>query len=283
MPPLTNLTELFWDSEKTDALLLTAKPTTGADYTVFRHLCEAFSMMPAHPIRLYAEDQLQELFGIDLPMTPEHCDAIWKQTAERLLLCPLTRKAAEAVERKERRLLEPLTLSNAEHYGFSDFPSLPAIETEDYAAWETAQAEWLQKQKMVSGVSLILPSGFRMVKPNRYHAERHLAKIETNENLWTSQIFRFLAYVLQKSEKKILLQTACKPSEIVTLLAETAEKIELPSIVWLPEKTTDAEFLIDLCRAYPKPDVSFAVRADARIETADLATHVPLGRVCIFS
>ena len=283
MLPITNLTELLWDSEKTDALLLTAKPTTGADYLRFRNLCEAFSMMPAHPVRLHAEDQLRELFGIDLPMTPEHCDTIWKQTAERLLRFPLMREAAEAVERKKRQPFEPSTLSDAKQCRFSDFPSLPTIETADYAAWETAQTEWLQKQQTASGVSLILPSGFHMVKPSRYHAERHLAKIETNDDLWASQIFRFLAHALQKSEKKILLQTACNPSEIATLFAQTTEKIELPSIIWLPEKTTDAESLIDLCRVYPNPDVSFAVRTDARIEAAALAACVPLGRVCLFS
>ena len=45
MPPVTNLTELWQDNEKNDALLLTAKPTAGADYAIFRALCEAFSFM----------------------------------------------------------------------------------------------------------------------------------------------------------------------------------------------------------------------------------------------
>ena len=140
MPPMTNLTELLWDNEKTDALLLTAKPTTGADYTRFRNLCEAFSMMPAHPARLRAEDQLRELFGIDLPMTPEHCDAIWKQTAESLLRSPLTRKDAEAVKRKSRPPLEPLMLPDINRFKFSDFPSLPTMKTADYAAWANTRA-----------------------------------------------------------------------------------------------------------------------------------------------
>lgn len=283
MPPITNLTELFWDSEKTDALLLTAKPTTGADYTRFRNLCEAFSMMPAHPARLRAEAQIFRLFGIDLPMTPQYCDAIWKQTAESLFRTPLTRKDAEAVVRKTRQSFDPPTIPDTNRFLLSDFPSLPTVVTADYGAWEIAQTEWLQKQQTANGVSLTLPRGFRRVKPSRYHADRHLAKIETNENLWASQIFRFLAYALQKNKKKILLQTDCEPSEIVKLLARTAQKIELPSIVWLPEKMTDSDFLIDLCRSYPNPDISFAVRADARIEAADLAARVPLGRVCIFS
>ena len=54
MSTVTNLTELWHDSEKDDALLLTAKPTEGSDYARFCNLCDAFAEMPFHPIRRFS-------------------------------------------------------------------------------------------------------------------------------------------------------------------------------------------------------------------------------------
>ena len=48
---ITNLTELWMDDAKRDALLLCGLPESGADYEIFRNLCVAFEQMPGHPIR----------------------------------------------------------------------------------------------------------------------------------------------------------------------------------------------------------------------------------------
>ena len=282
MPPVTNLTELWQDNEKIDALLLTAKPTTGADYAIFRALCEAFSFMPSHPIRNRAEAQLRVLFGCDLPPVPEHCDAIWRLTAERLLLSPLARTDAEAVSYGARRSLGLLRLPRTCDR-FSDYPNLPTISARNYIAWEREQTRFLSEHPTCRGFSLFLTEGFLARNPSRYAADRHLAGEEPNPDLWTAQMFRFLAHALQKSDKKILLVTACEVSEIANLLALTAAKKGIPPILWMPRRHSDVEHLIDLCRAYPNPDVSFAVRSDDPVDPRDLATIVPIGRVHVFS
>lgn len=280
MSTVTNLTELWHDSEKDDALLLTAKPTEGSDYARFCNLCDAFAEMPFHPIRRRAEKQLRSLFSCELPPLPENRETIWRLTAERLLLRPLAKEEADAVRADEPSADLPSLPNDRER--FSDYPALPEIFARTYAEWESEQNRFLMGNQALCGLSLFLPAGFRAEKPSRYHADRHLSGEETNSDVWTVQIFRFLAYALQKIDKKILLRTSCDPPEIANLLALIASEVEIPPVLWMPERIADAERLIDLCRAYPNPDVSLAVRDGEPIDPCRLAATVPIGRVRVF-
>ena len=87
---VTNLTELWMDDEKRDALLLCGLPDCGADYDVFRNLCRAFAAMPGHPIRGRAEQQLRALFDCPIPPLPENAETIWRLTADRLTEVEMT-------------------------------------------------------------------------------------------------------------------------------------------------------------------------------------------------
>lgn len=280
MSPITNLTELWHDHEKDDALLLAAMPTAGTDYERFFRLCNAFSMMPLHPIRERAEEQLRVLFGCELPPISENCDAIWRLTAESILLHPFTGKDAGCVQTVVRSTVSP-TLPKTRDF-LSDYPTLPRISAQTYAEWENEQTKRLAEHLPDGGISFALAKDFHVQKANLYSADRHLSGEAVNPDLWATQMFRFLAHVLQKSDKKILLQTACDPSEIVKLFALTASERGLPPVLWMPERLGDAERLIDLCRAYPNPDVSLAVRAGDPVDPRDLATVVPIGRVRVF-
>lgn len=280
MQPITNLTELWQDGEKNDALLLCAKTRGCADYETFRNLCEAFEQMPEHPARRRAEAQLRQLFGCFLPPVPKNREAVWKLTAEALLREPHTREEAAAVPAPPESG-EPLFLP-APCGKTADYPELPDVSATAYAAWETAQAELLAANPPEYGLSLSLAEGFRAARPDRYRADLHLSGGEPNENVWQAQMFRFCIHALQKSDKKLLLKTACDPSEIAALFAMFAEREPLPPILWMPrDAERDAGGLILLCRAALGSDVSLAIRAGTRADPARLAQVVPLGRVSV--
>ncbi|MBQ3638924.1 MAG: hypothetical protein II955_00195, partial [Clostridia bacterium] len=204
----------------------------------------------------------------------------WRLTAERLLLRPLAKEDADAVRADEPSADLPSLPNDRER--FSDYPALPEIFARTYAEWEKEQTKQIAERSPKQGVLFALASGFHVRKTSRYHADRHLSGEETNPDVWTVQIFRFLAHALQKSDKKILLRTSCDPSEIANLLALTASEVEILPVLWMPERIADAERLIDLCRAYPNPDVSLAVRDGEPIDPCRLAATVPIGRVRVF-
>lgn len=272
MAPITNLTELWQDDEKNDALLLCAKPTAGSDYAIFASLCEAFALMPGHPIRARAEKQLKALFGCDIPPVPENRDRIWQQTAQILLAREFSRADAERIGQAEPSLKSIAFISRPEP--ISDYPDLPDIPETDLAAWEYRMTRWLTAFAG-KGVSLSLPGSFEPKKPNRYAVEKHLSAAAPDRDLWTTQIFRFLLYALQKSTKTILLKTACDPAAVAKLLAMFP--IKTP-ILWMPRNVRQAAQTVALVRACPGIDLSLAIR-EGDGDPQSLARVAPLGRV----
>lgn len=272
MPPITNLTELWQDDEKNDALLLCAKPTAGSDYAIFAALCDAFALMPGHPARARAEAQLKTLFGCDLPPVPENRDRIWQQTAEALLARKFSRAEAERIAQPEAFIAPAAFILQPEPA--SDYPDLPDFPETDLAAWESRMTRWLASIDG-KGVSLSLPESCQPKKPNRYAVEKHLSGAAPDPDLWITQILRFLLHALQKSTKSILLKTACDPAAVAELLAMFPAKIP---ILWMPRNVRQAAQTVALVRACPGIDLSLAIR-EGDGDPQDLARVAPLGRV----
>ena len=277
MQPVTNLTELWQDPEKTDALLLCAKPTTESDFALFAALCEAFAQMPGHPARLRAEAQLRTLFACDLPPLPENRDVIWRLTAEALLLHPIQREAAARVPIPGP--VPDVPLPPLPRAPLAAYPDLPEFPARTVAEWEPLADGWIGEQSGAKGIALSFPAGFRAKKPSRYAADRHLTGTAPDPDLWTAQTFRFLRHVLRKTQKTLLLKTACPAREIAALFALFAAGDPFPPILWLPDDPAEAVRAADLVRAYPAPDLTLAVLADPPADLRALARAFPIGRV----
>lgn len=221
---VTNITELWMDEGKKDALILAGFSEGGSDYEVFRNLCTAFEKLPGHPERKISAYQLQTLFGISLPLTSDFCDEIWKQTAESLLDVPQTPLDAKlAKERLPRVDWEPFAPDAP-----GSFRILPPKSASDYREWSK-----LQKPAVGLRMRLDLPTGFHAESPNLYRVNRHLSGEEPDENLWLCQQARFLCETCAANGGELLFCSAETTEELPRLLRILASQVCLPRFYWI--------------------------------------------------
>ena len=221
---VTNLTELWMDAGKEDALILAGLPENGSDFEVFRNLCLSFEKLPGHPERRISTHQLRSLFGITLPPLPAHCDEIWKQTAESLAFFPKT--PSDAARTKEG--LPPVGWEPFAPDDPASFRTLPERKATDYAAWSR-----LQKEAVGLRMRLDLPRGFFAESPNLYRVNRHLCGIEPNENLWLCQKARFLCETCAATGGELLFCTPDMTGELPRLLRMLAKQVKIPRFYWI--------------------------------------------------
>lgn len=276
MEPITNLTELWMDAEKNAALRLCALSGNGADYEVFRRLCAAFALMPGHPFRTRAAEQLRVLFRLPYEPLPEFCEQIWRETAEALLIRPLTRADADAIGRPS---IDPRGECLSLPHPVGDLfkiPLLPEPVVRNYKEWETVQRESFSGNGIVR---LILPKDYLPVRPDLYRVDRHLAGEAENPDLWLTQKVRFLAGELCRRGGTLLLQTACSPDAVEKMLCMVERQAALPPVWWLPENPADAASLRSLCDTIANADISLALILEQAPPAGELAALAPLGRV----
>lgn len=284
MGPITNLTELWMDAEKQAALFLCALPDGGSDYERFRRVCEAFSMMPGHPYRRRAEEQLRLLFAIPWAPVPSFCEEIWKKTAEHLLLHPLTRSDAARITAPSGKSAEPLRLPEPSRV----LDTLPTFSPDagsatDYKSWADGRRQWLASLGDARTVRMILPDWFCPVEPDLYRVGLHLLGKEAIPSLWLTQEVRFLFEELQRMGGALLLQTACPPDAVAELLRIIRRQVGLPTVQWMPESPVHAAAFETICSSVRGSDISFATRCDHTLPAEELAALLPLGRVRVYA
>ena len=212
------------DAGKQDLLFLSGFSVAGSDYEIFRNLCRAAERLPGHPERQCAEEQLRTLFGITDPLTPDHCDSIWKRTAEELLYFPLEKSDAERTKMK----IKTPCWEQIPPKGMELFEKLPERQAADYAEWKE-----LQTPSVGLRMRLDLPDGFFAESPNLYRVNRHLSGVEPNENLWLCQQARFLCESCKQTGGELLICSATGTEEVPKLLRILAKQVGLPRFCWI--------------------------------------------------
>lgn len=178
-----------------------------ADYERFRGWCACVPALVGHPFPLFQQMLLLRLFGCNLPLTEENCDAIWALTAERLAQTPLRPRDVLASWQVKRLFLseEPqgdLTpfrqlaedsscdirplfctdgLLRANHPGFAAavqaLGSTAGHAVTDLTSLESALRTALARFTEAGCVCAhhTLPRQFTFLRPDPYHAEQAFA------------------------------------------------------------------------------------------------------------
>ena len=293
--PFSNLSE----SIGLDAgfpILRFAEPTDrlSSDFERFRAFCNLFPQMKGHPLTEEIPALLREVFGIDAIPSPETCDAIWKQTADRLTAQPVT--VADLLPKHPFGWL----------YGGREVPaSLPPLAVpildaenlmpagEEFSAlieWTNAVTDAIDATAGRGGQVLFsLPNDFEFRLPDPYHIERLLQKpsgVRNADPLMRSQLFRMICRSMERHRELPL--TFCAGNcgdDAVRLLAYGDEQIGLPeNLTVCAGNIPTMERLFSFCKKqggmrFGLDDADLRSEAELGAAWQALAARAPIGRI----
>lgn len=283
----TNITELIWNNEIGGLLRLCGAEEReigrlASDYERFRSVCRAVPLLWGHPFPTAMASFLKDRFDVDLPLSPQNCDAIWRMAAEKLMFHP-----AEIGEglcwngvRAEPFQLPPLVLKEkvALFYG----NSLTLTDADSWQTWQAQMRDTLNDfwKRFQGDVLFDLSKDACKCSPTLYHVERAL-RCDRDPALLCAQTFRFLSEACQRQGKTIYLY-AEDGEESVTFLKQIERSVGLPKLIRVTRSgELCKEFLRFGAEIHPYP-MRYATELGATNEKLlSLATCYPLGRLLI--
>ncbi len=167
----------------------------------------------------FVRKNLRASLQIDVPIDIAHCDEIWQETAEKLLV----NSYMQPLETPD------LPLPNLPEY-FGNLIDCPPLENAD--GWTKWKAETNEKISNFDAVQVRLPSDFVAKKPNLWQVEQLLTGKIEDDNLARSQQIFYLSSVC--SEKiRLCLETECTVTEVFKILSYIAlRQGSIPPICW---------------------------------------------------
>lgn len=254
--PASNITVL-WETEEMNRLLALWSMTEGAeqplysDYEKFRALCQMMPHLKGHPVKRYCADFLKRYFNCTLPMDAAHCDTIWRETSDFLLLHPLSVADVIGGGGDVNRLLWSTEVL-PEQLPSGITPELTAdalmkLCCVDASHWSVAIKGLLDRFFEI-GCDRILFSfadDFSFQAPDLYHVNAVIAKQrldKAEKDLLLSQLFRMTCALCAECGRKIHLRVGNCTDAVVSLLTYTEKAVGLPALYWSTEspKTRDA-------------------------------------------
>lgn len=196
-----------------------------ADYERFRAFCHSAERMLDAADTAWVGARLEALLGHSVTVDAAHCDALWRESAERLLLGGDVPTA-----------LPPPVLP---------CPSLPCAEDEAIDCPLLADAEsWLswceRTETVLSGaraVRVVCPRDLAVKKTSLWQVERLLRGETVDRDLAVAQQVDHLVGICG-SACRLRLDTACPAETVLALLEQTARRRgSLPPLIWNWERT----------------------------------------------
>lgn len=244
---MTNITEYLGRDLLSALPTLCGYPTGGSDYICFSAFCRSTGRFPDSADVRQVRELLQRGFACDLPPDRQHCDRIWRMTAEALLSgdpIPLP----TAADLRPPHAVPDLPVFDGT---VCDCPPLQGAKI-----WQ----EWVTRTEPMltwfGAVRVRLPFGFRACDPGLWHAERILRGEETDASLAAAQQVFFLAGFC-RGDRRLFLETDCQPQEVLHILRGAARKRrDLPPLVWRwsPGAAPDRDTLLDAARLIRTPE-----------------------------
>lgn len=207
-----------------------------SDYEAFRALCHFMPLLCGHRILARVSAILKHCFGITQALSVDTCDAIWHETADRLLQQPLT-----AEEMIEVFLTEdsPALLSENRVTLSSAFPATPLAhtQTDSFDRW-MREIESELSDAAAKGCGRIffeLPRQYMDSRPDVYHVDLTLHKPQRDQsdlNLLHAQLMRVLAQLAQRMDMQLLVRVECRAEDAIALLDRVEREVGLPPLIW---------------------------------------------------
>ncbi len=245
----TNLTELWWDSEKERLFRLwcaleNRSFSKSSDYERHRALCAMMTQLTGHPVKRHCRDFLQAHFSISLPINEANCDEIWRMTADALMREP--RSVRDLLDDNVRLLQRTDAPSNG-IVPILDASLLLELNAPDCKAWQAKGHEILDDYAACGCDTVYLSLGDRysFVKPNPYSITQVLktcGRSDEENDLMRSQTLRFLCAECKARGWRIILaaEEAC---ELGLLLSYVQDEVGLPT-VYVRAKRMRADMLL---------------------------------------
>ena len=280
----TNLTQLFWNSER-ERLVAWWLSATGnsdpapSDYDKLRVLCEMMPALAGNPLKKSCERILREQLEIALPLKLENCDEIWRESAEKLLWNPISPRMLSA----DVAIPDVREICSAE--------TLLATDEVELSAWqESLSARMEQKNKEgFRRVLLRIPSGYSFSEPDPYHVGIALRQKGNAEwrGMLIAQGVRMLCRACVAYGWSLQLELGAHAEEAVALLSYAERTVGLPVLAWsTPYADTRDAMLAFGYQPHARPVFPLIRLADhptdgeLRNAIESYAARVPLGALC---
>lgn len=220
-------------------------------YELFAAFCRCAPMLTGTRVLLRSQWLLRQLLQIELPLSEEACDSIWRQAAERLQTEPLQwnsfflREKAPMICCDAAALQKVAKIGTPVLDGNSLLPSAPTT-LHDWQAQMTKTAEAFAACGCC-GVAVDLPVEDVLKKTDVYHAEEALKKRKRGrdeECCLLFQLMRMLCTICRERGWFLFFQTNGCGRQARSLLEHLERNVGLPQMVWFARKTDAATELL---------------------------------------
>lgn len=292
-----NITEILWSDELCGLLRLcgTEEKMLGeaaSDYEKFRAIASAMPLLNGHPMQERVASLLASRFGIEVPLTLDNCETVWKLSAEALLTgeipsaAVLSETKTAASDTKTLAIRRNVTLSSALSTLF-----LTRTAAKSFDTWmrEIEGVLYDAAQNRYKRVFFGLPSAYTDRKPSIYQVDMTLhkgIKEKADYDLLYAQLMRCLSQFAQKYTRVLVLRIDCAPSEVISLLERVEKEVGLPPLIWTTLREDVREEMIKFSAKPHQNSVTAALLrrdypTDATFSAAiaDWATRYPVGRL----
>ena len=296
-PSYQNITEILWSDELCGVLRLCGTEEkmlgdTASDYEKFRAIASAMPLLNGHPMQERVTSLLASRLGIEVPLTLDNCETVWKLSAEALLTGEIPRAAvlsgAETAQIDSKRpvIRRNITLSSALSTLF-----LTRTAAKSFDTWmrEIESVLYDAAQNRYKRVFFGLPAAYTDRKPSVYHVDMTLhkgIKEKADCDLLYAQLMRCLSQFSQKYTRVLVLRIDCAPSEALSLLERVEKEVGLPPLIWTTSREDVREEMIKFSAKPHENSVTAALlRRDYPSDSAfsaavlDWATRYPVGRL----
>lgn len=260
-------------------------------YELFRAFCEMQPVLHGHRLRGICRQLLHVHFAIDLLLNADHCDVIWKNTSDQLILSQpsqdLLSKTQNARQADESLpTAETASLCLREQSWAAN--GLLSIRAEYWEEWREKINDRLEHVMAQKHGSLLyrIPKYYRDRTPNPYAVGQILKKDTRNVTdrcLLHAQLLRQIFVFCREKGIKVILLPRCRKQELKSLLLRLKRDVGLPPLACsVPDDAI--EWLLDFTAE--NSEVTLAVESTEALgeETLDdtlmtLSRVYPLGRI----
>ena len=253
--PITNLTQVWWNEEKSDLLAWNGFYECGSDYDLLQKLITCVRRDPTCVTANQIRGEWQALFGAELSFDAASCGELWRYAAQSLFQAPLTKKQIREACQKAVPIKREGDFSVVDNRLPASTVSIHALTfpQKSWKEWSACALEWLRARVEDGAVpSLKLPVDFCPIKPNLYRVERILSGQESNRDLWLSQLAFFLFSFCEKKQIRPVLLLECEWQSGLSLLKDLSALTRFPNLLIESNGLPNRHTWNEICRTVLK-------------------------------
>ncbi len=187
--------------------------------------------MPMMQTVKQSQKELCAAFGLDLPLDLLHCEEIWKKTAEHLFW-----HRTESLRSEE--VLPEICIPQALQIKLENPLDAEAIllpKKLSWKAWAANAASVLELALHNKRPPLLrIGASFVPKKPNLYRVERILSGIDSDYDLWLTQLVVFVLSYCRNRNIRPILDVECRIDKLHELFRICASFAPLPHMILKP-------------------------------------------------